>query len=100
MILDKETVVRDLDAAMKEVLGIVQKQKAKKKEKLTINQDIKYVHKILDGIEKKEGYCPCQVERTPKSNCPFESQLPYEITIDQLCINGYEKEECCCKLYK
>lgn len=72
---------------------------SKMKEKLTINQDTKYVHKILEGIEKKNGYCPCQVERTPKSKCPFSNQLPFEVNVEDLCINGYEEEKCCCKLY-
>ena len=67
--------------------------------KLKLNKSTDYVHKILHGIEKKDGYCPCQIEKTPKSKCPFEYQLPYEISIDQLCINGYEEKKCHCKLY-
>ena len=50
-----------------------------------INPDERYTKGILDGIDKKGGYCPCQVGIIPEIICPCE-HLRY---------TGH----CCCKMF-
>lgn len=50
-----------------------------------INPDVRYTRGILDGIEKKGGYCPCQVGKIPEIMCPCE----------HFTYMGH----CCCKMF-
>lgn len=37
--------------------------------KITENPDKSVVKMIKEGLEKKGGYCPCKVEKTPENKC-------------------------------
>ncbi len=37
--------------------------------KIRFNTDEKVVAVIKEGLAKKEGYCPCKVERIPENKC-------------------------------
>lgn len=36
---------------------------------ITLNPNKELVAKIKDGLNKKDGYCPCRLERTPENKC-------------------------------
>lgn len=40
--------------------------------KYRINPDRKYVDIIIDGLEKKEGHCPCRVQYDDTTLCPCD----------------------------
>lgn len=52
---------------------------------MILNNNKEYVEKILDGIEKKEGHCPCVIPKNEDTICP--------------CKKMREENKCCCKLY-
>lgn len=37
-----------------------------------LNKDKNYVLKIIDGIEKKEGHCPCRLNVDNTTLCPCD----------------------------
>jgi ferredoxin-thioredoxin reductase catalytic subunit len=37
-----------------------------------INKDKKHVDLIIEGLLKKDGYCPCKVEKIPENLCPCD----------------------------
>ncbi|MDO5569509.1 MAG: ferredoxin thioredoxin reductase catalytic beta chain [bacterium] len=37
-----------------------------------LNKDIEYVNKIIAGIEKKDGHCPCRVNVDVSTLCPCD----------------------------
>jgi ferredoxin-thioredoxin reductase catalytic subunit len=37
--------------------------------KVTLNQNKEIVDRIKAGLEKKGGYCPCRLEKTPENKC-------------------------------
>lgn len=37
-----------------------------------LNNDSDYVAKIIAGIEKKEGHCPCRVNKDETTLCPCD----------------------------
>lgn len=37
-----------------------------------LNKDIDYVKKIIQGIEKKEGHCPCRINVDDTTLCPCD----------------------------
>ncbi len=37
--------------------------------KVTLNENKDIVERIKAGLEKKGGYCPCRLERTPENKC-------------------------------
>ena len=51
--------------------------------KLNPNRD--YVEKIIDGIYRKDGHCPCQLKVDYTTLCP--------------CDKFIHEGKCCCKLY-
>lgn len=51
--------------------------------KLNENKDL--VEKIREGLEKKNGHCPCQLEISSNTICP--------------CVNFINTGDCHCKLY-
>lgn len=65
-----------------EIGGIIEGFEA---EGYEINKDKRYVEGILDGIKKKEGYCPCQVGKAEGAKCPCE-HFEY-------------MGHCCCKMF-
>jgi nicotinate (nicotinamide) nucleotide adenylyltransferase len=45
---------------------------------VSYNDDAKIVNAILNGLERKKGYCPCRVQSLPEFFCPcdeFRAQL-------------------------
>ena len=50
-----------------------------------LNPDQNYVKKILEGIRKKQGHCPCKVITDDTTLCP--------------CNEFIKTGECKCKLY-
>lgn len=50
-----------------------------------INPDKKYVDIIMEGLQKKEGHCPCRLERNDSTLCP--------------CDEFIQDGVCKCKLY-
>lgn len=50
-----------------------------------LNKDKEYVKKIIDGIYKKEGHCPCRVVIDETTLCP--------------CDDFIKKGICKCNLY-
>lgn len=53
--------------------------------KMFVNPDINYVQGIINGLIKKNGHCPCQIQSNDDTLCP--------------CIHYREEQKCCCKLY-
>jgi ferredoxin-thioredoxin reductase catalytic subunit len=49
------------------------------------NPNAKTASLILKGLEKKEGYCPCEIEKSPDTLCP--------------CKQARENQICRCGLY-
>lgn len=50
-----------------------------------LNKDKNHVKLIIDGLKKKEGYCPCRVQKIPENIC--------------CCTDFIENGHCCCKLW-
>lgn len=60
--------------------------------KITFNENRELVAKLREGLKRKEGYCPCKLERTDDNICmckEFREQIADEN------FEGY----CHCKLY-
>ncbi len=57
----------------------------KANENMKLNPDEEHVKKILLGLEKKNGYCPCVIRQDEDTICP--------------CKKMREENKCCCKLY-
>lgn len=36
---------------------------------IRLNEDKSIVEKIKQGLAKKDGYCPCRLEKTPDTKC-------------------------------
>lgn len=55
--------------------------------KITYNQDKQIVDKILDALDKNNGYCPCKLEKNNDTKC--------------MCREFREQKEgyCHCRLY-
>ena len=50
-----------------------------------INPDKGHVNLIIEGLIKKDGYCPCKVAKTEENLCP--------------CDDFINTGKCCCKLW-
>ena len=50
-----------------------------------LNPDKEYTQKIMEGILKKNGHCPCQVKEDDTTLCP--------------CDRFVETKYCCCNLF-
>ena len=50
-----------------------------------INENKKHVNLIVEGLMKKDGYCPCKVFKTPENKCP--------------CNDFVNEGKCCCNLW-
>lgn len=37
--------------------------------KITLNENKEIVERIKAGLKKKDGYCPCRIERTEDNKC-------------------------------
>ncbi len=56
------------------------------------NEDEKYVKMIKEGIEKKDGYCPCKSGKLEENKCMCEE---FKAQIADPDFEGY----CHCRLY-
>ena len=50
-----------------------------------LNPDKEYVNKIIDGLYRKDGHCPCRVKVDDTTLCP--------------CDDFVENRDCKCKLF-
>lgn len=60
--------------------------------KIIFNEDEKVVAAIREGLKRKEGYCPCKIQRIPENVCMCEE---FRNQIADPDFEGY----CHCKLY-
>lgn len=57
-----------------------------------LNEDKKLVEMLKDGLRKKDGYCPCRLEKTEENKCICKE---FREQIADPDFEGY----CHCKLY-
>ncbi len=60
--------------------------------KVRLNEDKEVVKRLKEALEKKDGYCPCRLQRIPENKCmckEFKDQIADEN------FEGY----CHCRLY-
>ena len=50
-----------------------------------LNRDKNHVKLIIEGLKKKERYCPCRVQKTSENIC--------------CCTDFAKNGHCCCKLW-
>lgn len=60
--------------------------------KIIFNNDAKVVTSIREGLKRKEGYCPCKIQRIPENICMCEE---FRNQIADPDFEGY----CHCRLY-
>jgi len=48
--------------------------------KYKLNDDLNYVQKIIEGINRKNGHCPCRVIADDSTLCPCD-----EFVNEQIC---------------
>ena len=58
-----------------------------------INPDKKYVSTIIEGLEKKNGHCPCSVNVDDTTLCPCDEFISVVICKCKLYISMNEAEE-------
>ncbi len=63
-----------------------------------INPDKKYVDIIINGLEKKDGHCPCRLEVSDATLCPCDEFIKEGICKCKLYIPAEEAEEISRKL--
>ena len=60
--------------------------------RIIFNEDQKIVDMIREGLKKKDGYCPCRLEKTDENICMCQE---FRDQIADLNFEGY----CHCRLY-
>lgn len=60
--------------------------------KIIFNEDEKVVAAIREGLKRKDGYCPCRIQRIPENVCMCEE---FRNQIADPNFEGY----CHCRLY-
>ncbi len=60
--------------------------------KIIFNEDEKVVAAIREGLKRKDGYCPCKIQRIPENICMCEE---FRNQIADPNFEGY----CHCRLY-
>lgn len=60
--------------------------------KIIFNEDEKVVAAIREGLKRKDGYCPCKIQRIPENVCMCEE---FRNQIADPDFEGY----CHCRLY-
>lgn len=60
--------------------------------KIRLNENKELVEKIREGLKKKDGYCPCRVEKKDENICMCQEFR------DQIADENYEGY-CHCMLY-
>lgn len=70
----------------------ISKMKERETVKIRYNEDEQVVARIREGLLKKEGYCPCRLQRTEENRCMC---LEFREQIADPEFEGY----CHCRLY-
>ena len=60
--------------------------------KVRFNEDKEHVKLIQQGLEKKDGFCPCKLGKLPENKCMCEE---FKAQIKDPNFEGY----CHCRLY-
>lgn len=60
--------------------------------KVVLNPDEKIVSAIRDGLKRKDGYCPCRIDKTEDTKCMCKE---FRDQIDDPEFEGF----CHCRLY-
>ena len=60
--------------------------------KIEFNKDKKMVEMLQEGLKRKDGYCPCKLEKVPENKCMCQEFR------DQIADPNFEGY-CHCKLY-
>ena len=58
-----------------------------------LNEDKEYVTKIMEGIQKKNGHCPCRIKQDDSTLCPCDEFISEGICKCKLYIPMEEAEE-------
>lgn len=58
-----------------------------------LNKDIEYVKKIMQGIERKNGHCPCRLKEDDTTLCPYDEFIKEGICKCKLFIPINDKRE-------
>lgn len=58
-----------------------------------INPDKNYVNVIMEGLQRKNGHCPCRLEVNDSTLCPCDEFVKEEICKCKLYIPINEAEE-------
>ena len=61
--------------------------------KIIFNPDEKIVNSIREGLKRKDGYCPCRLQKTPENICMCKEFR------DQIADPNFEGF-CHCRLYQ
>lgn len=65
-----------------------------------LNPNKNYVEKMPESLNDNDGYCPCQIEKTEYSKCPYSKDFLPEVSTNKvLCKNGISDGKCHCFLY-
>ena len=81
-----------MNAVERNVFASVDAKRRIFKMKVYFNKDEKIVSLIREGLKKKEGYCPCRLERTEDNVCMCKE---FREQIADPEFEGY----CHCRLY-
>ncbi len=57
----------------------------------SLNPDKDYVKMIIEGIHRKEGHCPCRIEKSDATLCPCDEFIREGICKCKLFIPNQEK---------
>lgn len=60
--------------------------------KVEFNKDKKMVEMLQEGLKRKDGYCPCKIEKIPENKCMCQE---FRDQIADPEFEGY----CHCRLY-
>ena len=60
--------------------------------KIEFNKDKKMVEMLQEGLKRKDGYCPCKLEKVPENKCMCQEFR------DQIADPNFEGY-CHCRLY-
>ena len=63
-----------------------------------INSDMEYVQKIINGLQRKNGHCPCRVNVDETTLCPCDEFIKTGVCKCKLYISFEEAEKKLIKL--
>ena len=74
------------------MLGVFLQLRKENAMSVRLNEDKKLVEMLKEGLRKKDGYCPCRLEKTEENKCICKE---FREQIADPDFEGY----CHCKLY-